>query len=245
MSTHLPIPTVGKGILCLTIGLAWNIAIADENIDHSGNPYASIAERNIFGLGSAVTSATTAPAAPSQKIIPNGIMTMFGSVQVLFKVTDPDSRQSEGQRSYILSKGQSEGGIEVTGVDLRNAAVTFNNHGTIQTLRLATGIASDGSPTANPTRYIGSHRLNPAFARMAGSADEAGSSDGRAGDSAAYAFQYRTQGNQAKQSNPDATATATEGSVDQNNSPHAGPVISMEEHAADEQMVMFAQQHMH
>jgi hypothetical protein len=92
--------------------------------------------------------ATTAPTDPPPKITPNGILSIFGHTQVLFKAAVAKPGQAAKDESYNLSEGQSEDNIEVIRIDEKNGIVTFNNHGTMQELPLIAGAASGGEPAA-------------------------------------------------------------------------------------------------
>ena len=111
-----------------------------------GNPYAPIVVRNVFALVPVpVVDPNAQPPDPPLKITPNGIMSIFGNLQVLFKVTGkPDGKVG----SYILMEGQRQDDIEVTKIDEKNSIVTFNNNGIVQTLPLANATASGGMTTA-------------------------------------------------------------------------------------------------
>ncbi len=69
-------------------------------------------------------------------IHPNGIITLFGESQVLFKTEDPATSQ---QKSYLLSEKQRRDGIEVVTINASTSVVIFNNHGIKQELRLPKG----------------------------------------------------------------------------------------------------------
>jgi hypothetical protein len=82
----------GKIAVCLAGGLALNVGLratdpASANNSLLGNPYATIAARNIFAL-----NPPTPPAPPDDpeknlpKITPTGIQSFFGQSKVLFKV---------------------------------------------------------------------------------------------------------------------------------------------------------------
>lgn len=127
----------------------------------TSDPYAVIAERNVFGLNPPAPSApppVTTPDLP--KIIPQGIMGVFGNYQVLFKVAPIHPAPGEKDDYYILSEGQMQDEIEVVKIDDQKSMVTFNNHGTIQDLPLveATGsrAPASGGPSGGP---------NPALTR--------------------------------------------------------------------------------
>ena len=115
------------------------------------NPYTPIVERNVFGLVPippppvAVDPATLVP---PPKITPNGIMTLFGKLQVLFKVagvTHPGLPPKD--ESYVMCEGDRQDDIEVQKIDQPSATITFNNHGVVQVLPL---VASTGGTVASP-----------------------------------------------------------------------------------------------
>ncbi len=138
----------------------------------SDNPYGLVVARNVFGLNPPPPPGPVQPADPPPKITPNGIMSIFGTVQALFKVTVTIPGQPAKDKSYMLSEGQREDDIEVTKIDEKNAIITFDNHGTVQELPLANGQASGGdaapggAPGGMPPRpTFGGNRFgnNPAF----------------------------------------------------------------------------------
>lgn len=117
----------------------------------SGNPYATLVNRNVFGLVPipVVDPASLTPSTPPPKITPNGIMTLFGKLQVLFKVQQPAAGgQPAKEVSYTMGVGERQDEIEVQKIDETAATITFNNHGTVQTLELAKAAA--GAPAGAP-----------------------------------------------------------------------------------------------
>jgi hypothetical protein len=103
------------------------------------NPYGTIVARNIFGLETMPTNtpADVQPDNPPPKITPNGLMSIFGQSQVLFKVAaPPEAGQPPGEESYVMSVGDRRDEIEVIGIDEKAGIITFNNHGKIQELPL-------------------------------------------------------------------------------------------------------------
>ena len=167
-----------KIAICLASGLVLNAgARADDGV-LPNNPYAPIVVRNVFGLNPVPTNDPTAtPTDPPPKITPNGIMSIFGKWQVLFKVAGtPKPGQPAKDESYILSEGQRQDEIEVIQIDEKANLVTFNNHGTVQELPLVkanaaaggtptTGLGRLGVPTQNFTAPSGD---NSARGRMGG-----------------------------------------------------------------------------
>ena len=116
------------------------------------NPYAPIVTRNVFALVPIPTNAPMvdlAPAMAPPKITPNGIMTLFGKLQVLFKVAGvAHPGQPPKDESYVMSEGDRQDDIEVQAIDEPGAIITFNNHGIIQKLALIAGASSAGASAA-------------------------------------------------------------------------------------------------
>jgi hypothetical protein len=134
----------GKTAVCLAGGLALNAGLRAETVVLPGNPYAPIVARNVFDLNPPPKiDASTVDANPPPKITPNGIMDVFGHLQVLFKAAgDARPGQPSKDNSYILGEGQRQDDIEVMKINEKAGTVTFNNHGTLQELPLASAPAS-------------------------------------------------------------------------------------------------------
>jgi hypothetical protein len=127
-----------------------NVAVASAD-----NPYAAIVTSNIFGLKPVTDEAP--PGDPPPKITPNGIMSISGHLQVLFKVAGT-GKPGQSDQSYILSEGQRQDDIEVTRIDDKASLVTFNNHGVVQEIPLANAPAATGSAPGQGAQ--GSFRAN-------------------------------------------------------------------------------------
>ncbi len=141
---------VGKLCLCLAGGLVLNTGLRADGLVSPDNPYVPIVTRNVFGINPPLPVDPNANTEPPPKITPNGIMGVFGHLQVLFKVAIPAKPgQPAKDQSYILSEGQAQDDIEVRKIDERDGMVTFNNHGTVQELPLVIGTAS-GPPAPGP-----------------------------------------------------------------------------------------------
>jgi hypothetical protein len=139
------------GTICLGLaaGLALTASVRADSPapDASGdNPYAPVVVRNVFGLNPPTPPGPTVPVDPPPKIIANGIMSIFGRLQALYKVTETVPGQSPKEKSYILTVGQREDDIEVVKIDDKANIVTFNNHGTVQDIPLTNGAAAPGAP---------------------------------------------------------------------------------------------------
>ncbi len=135
----------GKIAACLAGSLALNASLRADTVPLTGNPYALVVARNIFGLLPPVAVDTAPPVAePPVKITLNGIMNVFGQVQAFFKVA---GRTPGKEDSYMLTEGQGQDEIEVVKIDEKNGVVTFNNHGLEQVLPLAAAAGSLPTPT--------------------------------------------------------------------------------------------------
>lgn len=114
-----------------------------EELATTGNPYTPIVTRNVFGLNPPAPELPPVVEMPV-KITPNGIMSIFGQLQVLFKTSLQRPGQPPKEESYVLSEGQRQDDIEVTRIDEKAGMITFNNHGTLQQLPLANAAATTG-----------------------------------------------------------------------------------------------------
>jgi hypothetical protein len=148
---------LGKIVVCLAGGLLLSAGARAENGVLPNNPYAPIVVRNIFALNPLPPVDAAPPGDPPPKITPNGIMSIFGQLQVLFKVAGTAKPgQPAKDEAYILSEGQRQDEIEVTHIDEQASLVTFNNHGTVQELPL---IKANPPAVSTPTPAQG--RLVP------------------------------------------------------------------------------------
>jgi hypothetical protein len=142
---------LGKMAGCLACGLMLSAGLHAEDAGAPNNPYSPIAVRNVFGLNPLAPPETEPrPSDPPPKITPNGIMSIFGQRQALFRVTDT-SRPGQPVKDvfYTLSEGDRQDGIEIIHIDEATRTVAFNNHGIVQEIPLAdmgeTGASSDGN----------------------------------------------------------------------------------------------------
>ncbi|HVU09284.1 MAG TPA: hypothetical protein VHG89_12150 [Verrucomicrobiae bacterium] len=129
---------VGKIVVCLASGLALSASLFAVEDTSTNNPYTLIPARNVFGLNPPQLVTNTSTIDPPVKITPNGIMTISGMKQVLFKVAGVAKPGVPAKDdSYILGEGQRQDDIEVTHIDEKNGIISFNNHGVAQQLPLA------------------------------------------------------------------------------------------------------------
>lgn len=146
---------VGTIAVFLAGGLVLGTSLrAQDEVVLPGNPYAVVVVRNIFGLNPPVKVDPNAIVVePPVKIVPNGIMSIFGQLQVLFKVA---AKPGGKDASYMLMEGQSQDEIEVVKINEKGAIVTFNNHGIMQELPLVVT-----APSATPSMPTGGNPLAP------------------------------------------------------------------------------------
>ena len=152
---------VGTLALCLAGGLLWSAGLRADDAALSGNPYGVVVERNIFGLNPPpLVDPNATVVEPPAKIIPNGIMSIFGQLQVLFKVAGkPPAKDA----NYILMEGQSQDEIEVVKIDEKAGIVSFNNHGIPQDLPLVVT-----APTVTPSAPTGGNPVVPGMVPRGG-----------------------------------------------------------------------------
>jgi hypothetical protein len=143
---------LGKIVVCLASGLVLNAGVRADDGVLPNNPYAPIVVRNVFDLNPPLPADAGQPADPPPKITPNGIMSIFGQLQVLFKVAGTAKPgQPAKDDSYILSEGQRQDEIEVIQIDEKTSLVTFNNHGIVQELPLIkANVPAVNTPMAAP-----------------------------------------------------------------------------------------------
>jgi hypothetical protein len=148
---HVALLLAVSGLPLFAAAVAVAPAASAEPADQ---PYATIVERNVFGLVPIPTNAPVDPnaATPPPKITPNGIMTVFGKLQVLFKVAVPAKGTVPAKdESYVMSEGDRQDEIEVQKIDEAKAVITFNNHGVVQQLPLVASTGSSGGSPSGPS----------------------------------------------------------------------------------------------
>jgi hypothetical protein len=133
-------------------GLVLSVGARSEGAASEDKPYSTIVERNMFGLVPIPppdVGPPPTPVDPPPKITFNGIMTIFGRDQALFKVVNkPKAGQPAKEDAYVLAEGERQDDIEVVKINKATGMVTFNNHGEVQELSLAPADASAGAAPA-------------------------------------------------------------------------------------------------
>src|SRR5580692_970362 len=113
---------------CFIVGaLLLSTSAWSQDTDTVDKPYATIIARNMFGLLPIPPPDTNPPAPPVDpppKITPNGIMTIFGRDQALFKVaTKPKPGQPAKEDSYVLGEGERQDDVEVVKIDRQGQTI--------------------------------------------------------------------------------------------------------------------------
>ena len=140
-------------ILIAVAMLVCVIARADE-LASNANPYASLVERNVFGLVPVPTNPPVDPTPPPPpvKITLTGIMKLFeNNYQAIFKTPGMvKPGQPPKEESYVMGVGERQDDIEVKKIDDVAGVVTFENHGVIQELPLEMVKNAPAAPAGVP-----------------------------------------------------------------------------------------------
>jgi hypothetical protein len=219
-----------------------NAVQPDNNNTDAGDPYGSIAARNVFGLNPIPPPAPPADpnAIPPPKITLTGITTIFGPAEALYKVAAyVKSGKQVAEQSYILTEGEAQDEIEVTAIDTQKDIVTFNNHNQTQVIPLANGVASggdsgSGAPSGGPPgimRRFGGNFPRPGggpggFQPRAGGAYNGGGYNNPNGNNVTPAGQMNNNGSSGSYNNT------------YNNNASSQPALS-----PDDQAALIAAQH--
>jgi hypothetical protein len=133
------VPMVKLGA-CFAAALFVLSVRAEQEQTASGNPYTGIVERNVFALVPIPTNSPEPPTPvdPPVKITVNGIMNIFGQLEVIFKAGVPArGKDPAHDQSYEMTEKERQDDIEVVKIDDKASIVTFNNHGIEQEIPLA------------------------------------------------------------------------------------------------------------
>ena len=162
-----------KLALCLAGGVLLAAGLRAQDVAMSGNPYMPIVMRNVFGLLPPPPPPDPNAVDPKTlpKITPNGIMTILGQLQVIFKVSGGIKEgKAAPEQSYMLAEGEGQDDIEVVKINEQDETVTFKNHGVVQEIPLVTASSASSAPAVadnsantgnNPGAQFGGHGGNP------------------------------------------------------------------------------------
>lgn len=128
----------GKVLIGLAGGLMLGLP-AFGLTPEGGNPYASIADRNVFSL-KPIPPPPPPPdpnVTPPQKITLLGIVTVFGKQEVLYKtLASAKPGDPPKEMSFSTAVGGRDGDVEILEVDRAAGIVKVKNHNVEQTLTL-------------------------------------------------------------------------------------------------------------
>ncbi len=97
------------------------------------NPYAAIADRNVFDLKPppVIENKPPPPQAPPSTIKLTGITTLFGLKQACVAVSEaaPPGKPPPKPKYYTMTEGQRQGGLEVVAIDVKGQTVKIINDG--------------------------------------------------------------------------------------------------------------------
>jgi hypothetical protein len=129
----------GKIIVCVVSCLGFSVMAGPGNVAQTNNPYTSITSRNVFDLSAPLPVANEIAASnePLPKITVDGITSILGDWEVLFKVGEVNPAGAVVKEHFsILRQNETDDGIKVVSIDSDVGTVTFINHGTIQEIPL-------------------------------------------------------------------------------------------------------------
>jgi hypothetical protein len=110
----------------------------------AAKPYTAITGRNVFGLVSiSIEPTNTPPALSLPQIVPQGFATILGPEVVLFEVVDHAPDKAATKSLYVLKTGETRDGFTVEQINPAAGMITFDNHGTIQRIPLATAAGTE------------------------------------------------------------------------------------------------------
>ena len=226
--------SAGSFILALVFAAFLAATARAGDLAMAANPYTTISERNVFALVPIPTNPPVtdiAPKDPPPKITPNGIIALFGKLEVLFKVAvKPAPGQPAKDAAYVMAEGERQDDIEVMKIDQAGEKITFRNHGEVQELALA-----EAPKITTPAATVPGGVPFPGGAAATGLNPVTGSRFGRPPGSSA-AKDTAAANNAANAATPVAVATfSSEGSLQSGNPedlPTEVKVLNMEKQRA-------------
>ncbi len=146
--------------MLLLAGLAGSFSLhADDFVATTNRPAITVPPALATNHPAAIASSRT----DLPTITPNGLMTLFGKKQALFKVTSADAASAE--TSYCLSEGEGREGVRVVAIDPETDSVTFDNHGVVQKISLKPAASSIApavmQQTSPPSTVVGGGTVVP------------------------------------------------------------------------------------
>jgi len=128
--------TSTKIFLGIVGGCALSVSARAATADQGDHPYKGIPVTNVFRLKTPALPPEQ-PKPPPPSITLQGIATITGRRQALFKVAMPARPLDAAKEiSYVLSEDERAGEIEVLEINEQSGTVKFSNHGVVQVLTL-------------------------------------------------------------------------------------------------------------
>src|SRR5688572_8693973 len=124
-------PLCLKRIGCAAAGLVLLAGLVHANVD---NPYATIVDRNPFGLKPPPPPPPppeqTAPPVPMAKVTMTGLLSTFGEPRVLLEIVEePGKGGGTPTRPPPMREGERQGPVEVLSIDVVKNTVRLRNSG--------------------------------------------------------------------------------------------------------------------
>lgn len=141
--------------------------------DANANPYATIVDRNPFGLKPPPPPPpppeTTAPPAPMAKVTMTGLLSTFGEPRVLLEIIEDGGKGGAANaKKPILREGERMGPVEILSIDVVKNSVRIRNSGVETNITFPEIVTAKG-PTAGgpgvpsaPPPYAGAAFTPPA-----------------------------------------------------------------------------------
>jgi len=123
-----------KRVGCAMAVMALATVVVCANVDTNPNPYATIVDRNPFGLKPPPPPPPppeqTAPPVPMAKVTMTGLLSTFGEPRVILEIIE-DAGKGGGTptRPPPLREGERQGPVEVLAIDVVKSTVRLRNSG--------------------------------------------------------------------------------------------------------------------
>lgn len=152
----------GQNLLGVALGITFLLGLPFAS---PANPYEAITSRNAFGLKPPTPETKPEPPAPPpSKIKLQGIATLFGRKQVLFKTqvpARPPEYPAARDLALVLSEGQRDGDIEVLEINQADGTVKFNNNGRVELLTMKDDADKPTPGAVPPVAGVGASPATP------------------------------------------------------------------------------------
>ena len=166
-------PMSWKLVGCAVAFMALARPCVHANVDADANPYATIVDRNPFGLKPPPPPPPppeqTAPPVPMAKVTMTGLLSTFGEPRVLLEIIEEPGKGGGTPKKPILREGERMGPVEILAIDVVKNSVRIRNSG-VETNMTFPEVAKAGPAAGGP----GLHGAPPAFTPPGGGVPTAG-----------------------------------------------------------------------